>query len=86
MNMKKMVMVLGLLMVFLMVGCTDNDQRVYGNRIGAYTLEYKLGDGTPIYKLITPRGAEFVRGSENLQWSLDTYRENGTYGKDYRDI
>lgn len=84
--MRRIMIGLGLVMVMVLTGCSDNDQRVYGDKIGAYTLEYKLGDGTPIYKLITPRGAELVRGSDNLQWSLDVYRENGTYGKDYRDI
>lgn len=82
--MKKMV--LGLLMITVIVGCSDSNQRVYGDRVGAYTLEYKLANGTPIYKLVTPRGVELVRGSENLQHSLDVYRENGTYGKDYREI
>lgn len=85
--MKKIV--LAVLMAAFLIGCGDNDQqhkRVYGNQVGAYELKYKLGDGTPIYTLVTPRGPEFVRGSENLQHSLDVYRENGTYGQDYRDL
>lgn len=85
--MKKMLAVI--LLGIAMVGCGDNDQqhkRVYGNQVGAYELKYKLGDGTPIYCLVTPRGPEFVRGSENLQHSLDVYRDNGTYGQDYRDL
>lgn len=85
--MKKMLVVI--LLGIMMVGCGDNDQqhkRVYGNQVGAYELKYKLGDGTPIYSLVTPRGPEFLRGSENLQHSLDVYRDNGTYGQDYRDL
>ena len=87
--MKKIVLSVILLAV-TMIGCGSDNQteykRVYGNQVGSYELKYKLGDGTPIYTLVTPRGPEMVRGSENLQWSLDVYRENGTYGRDYRDL
>lgn len=84
--MKKMV--LCLLLGLSLVGCGDQQEynRVYGNQVGSYELKYKLGDGTPIYSLVTPRGVELVRGSENLQHSLNVYRENGTYGQDYRDL
>lgn len=86
--MKKIV--LAVLMAAFLIGCGSDNQpkyeRVYGNQVGAYELKYKLGDGTPIYTLVTPRGPEFVRGSENLQHSLDVYRDNGTYGQDYRDL
>lgn len=86
--MKKIV--LAVLMAAFLIGCGDNNQpkfeRVYGNAVGSYELKYKLGDGTPIYSLVTPRGPELVRGSENLQHSLDVYRGNGTYGQDYRDL
>lgn len=61
--------------------------RIYDkNIVGCYVYIHKLYDGTKVYELTTPRGVELVRSEENLQLSLDTYREQGVYGKDYRTL
>ena len=48
--------------------------------VGWYQLAYKYGDGTPVFKITTPRGVEKVVGYMNLQVSLDQYRDDGIYG------
>ncbi len=48
--------------------------------VGWYQLSYKYGDGTPVFKITTPRGVEKVVGYMNLQVSLDQYRDHGIYG------
>lgn len=48
--------------------------------VGWYQLSYKYGDGTPVFKITTPRGVEKVVGYMNLQVSLDQYRDDGIYG------
>lgn len=54
---------------------------------GEFEYHHKLEDGTPVFKLGTQRGTiELVRGRENLQNSLNTYRENGSYGKSLKEL
>lgn len=74
----------------LFTACGNNDgapegyERIYNKAlIGYYELHHDLHDGTPVFLVGTPRGLEYWVGRENLQWSLDTYRENGVYGKPY---
>lgn len=50
------------------------------NLIGNYILHHKLPSGVPVFRLTTPRGEEYVVGRENLQFSLDYYREMGVFG------
>lgn len=50
------------------------------NLIGNYILHHKLPTGEPVFRLTTPRGEEYVVGRENLQFSLDYYRETGVFG------
>lgn len=86
--MKKMLAILLILITF--IGCgKEKDpmkERVYGDLVGAYEYTHNLGNGTPVFRLVTPRGPEFVVGRDNLQWSLDVYREDGVYGKDYKEL
>lgn len=51
------------------------------NKIGNYELSHYI-NSEKVFLLATPRGVEYVLGEENLQYSLDTYRKNGTYGKE----
>lgn len=68
-------------------GCPEGYSRIYNEKlVGYYNLHHDLPDGTPVFLLTTPRGPEYVRGRENLQYSLDVYREEGLYGKDYETL
>lgn len=57
-------------------------------------LGYKVGDyiythrsyGEPVYRLVTPRGPEWVRGYKNLMTSIEVYAETGVEGEDYRSL
>lgn len=89
--MKKIV--LAILLAGALVGCGNNDgapegyRRVYDKElVGCYTLIAKYGDGTPVFELTTPRGVEKCVGYDNLQYSLDVYRENGWYGKPHIEV
>lgn len=84
-SVKLVVVVLG----FMFTAC-GNDGVPEGYRrihkkelVGYYQLHHKLHNGEPVFLLGTPRGLEYCVGTENLQNSLDIYRENGVYGKPY---
>lgn len=65
-------------------GAPEGYERIYNKKlIGYYELHHDLHDGTPVFLVGTPRGLEYCVGRENLQWSLDIYRESGVYGKPY---
>ena len=51
------------------------------NKIGDYELSHYI-QSEKVFLLATPRGIEYVKGEENLQYSLDTYRAKGIYGKE----
>lgn len=56
-------------------------KRVYdSNLVGWYQLRYNLENGTPVFEITTPRGVERVVGEDNLQSSLDSYRDDKIYG------
>ena len=56
-------------------------KRVYDSElVGWYQLRYNLEDGTPVFEITTPRGVEKVVGEDNLQSSLDSYRDDRIYG------
>lgn len=59
------------------------DERL-GYAIGNYEYTHKTHDGTEVYRLVTPRGPEWVRGRSNLDLSLEVYAEEGRIGEDYR--
>lgn len=53
--------------------------------VGYYNYHHKLYDGTKVFLITTPRGQEYVVGTENLQRSLDAYRASGEYGRKLAD-
>ena len=87
-NIFKLIVVLFVAVLFTACnnndGCPEGYSRIYNEKlVGYYNLHHDLPDGTPVFLITTPRGPEYCVGRENLQWSLDTYRENGVYGKPY---
>lgn len=91
--MKKLLIKLFVVVVFgfMFVGCSNDGapegySRIYNKAlIGYYELHHDLPNGTPVFLVGTPRGLEYCVGRENLQYSLDVYRENGIYGKPYEN-
>ena len=88
--MKKIIkLVITCVLGAILVGCGNDGapegyRRIYKKElVGYYQLHHKLHNGEPVFLLGTPRGLEYVVGTENLQHSLDVYRENGVYGKPY---
>lgn len=89
-NIYKISLVLVMAIIFTACGnegCPEGYSRIYNEKlVGYYNLHHDLPDGTPVFILTTPRGPEYVRGRENLQHSLDVYREEGLYGKEYETL
>lgn len=56
-----------------------------GYSIGNYEYTHRAY-GKPVYRLVTPRGPEWVSGWDNLQNSLEVYSESGVEGMDYREV
>lgn len=56
-------------------------ERMEPGIVGHYEWTHKLPNGERVFKLDTPRGTEWCVGVENLQHSLDKYREDGTFGR-----
>lgn len=84
-------LIIAVILGITFVGCSNDGapegySRIYNKKlIGYYELHHDLHDGTPVFLVGTPRGLEYCVGRENLQYSLDTYRENGVYGKPYEE-
>lgn len=56
------------------------------NQIGYHVWLETDTDRYISYLLLTPRGYERVEGDHNLQHSLEVYEENGTFGKQFKDM
>ena len=75
-------------MVYTRPTTTVNEYReeLQNAKIGEF-IGYAMDvDGTRLYLLMTPRGVEPVRGTSNLEWSIEVYKEKGIYGKTIDEI
>lgn len=75
-----------ILILVIKAFCSSSDRVTDANRVGWYQLSHKIERGIKVYDITTPRGVEKVVGSENLQSSLDDYRNNGVYNVDVKDM
>lgn len=77
------IIILAIALHFIPEKSTDEK---LGYKIGNYAYTHKLVTGEPVYRVITPRGPEWVVGRDNLDASLEAYTEAGVEGEDYRNV
>lgn len=77
------IVILAIALHFIPEKSTDEK---LGYNIGNYAYTHKLVTGEPVYRVITPRGPEWIVGRDNLDASLEVYTEAGVEGEDYRNV
>lgn len=77
------IIILAIALHFIPEKSTDEK---LGYNIGNYAYTHKLVTGEPVYRVITPRGPEWIVGRDNLDASLEVYTEAGVEGEDYRNV
>lgn len=80
-----LVAIIILAAIFMLTPSKSIDDEL-GNKIGNYTYTHKLPTGEPVYRMVTPRGHEWVVGRDNLELSLEIYAEAGVEGEDFRQV